>query len=56
VDSAHSLVRLVISETGQSVVVQARVSEELPERVVLAPRSFGMPISGPALVELKSAS
>jgi anaerobic selenocysteine-containing dehydrogenase len=50
------MVRVIFTETGQSVVVQALPDERLPERVVLAPRSFGMPISGPAPVELKSAS
>jgi hypothetical protein len=49
------LVRVVFSESGQSAVVQARVDDSLPERVVLAPRSFGLPISGPAPVELKPA-
>ncbi len=50
------MVRLTFTETGQSVVVQARPDESLPERVVLAPRSFGLPISGPTPVELKPAS
>jgi NADH-quinone oxidoreductase subunit G len=50
------MVRVIFNETGQSVVAQAIPDERLPERVVLAPRSFGMPISGPAPVELKSAS
>jgi anaerobic selenocysteine-containing dehydrogenase len=50
------MVRLIFTETGQSVVVQVLPDEQLPERVVLAPRSFGMPINGPAPVELKSAS
>jgi NADH-quinone oxidoreductase subunit G len=50
------MVRVIFNETGQSVVAQAVPDERLPERVVLAPRSFGMPISGPAPVELKSAS
>ncbi len=56
VDGEHNLVRLVISETGQSLVVQARVSDELPERVVLAPRSFGLPVTAPTPVEIKSAA
>jgi NADH-quinone oxidoreductase subunit G len=50
------MVRLIFTETGQSAVVQAFPDNQLPERVVLVPRSFGMPISGPAPVELKSAS
>jgi NADH-quinone oxidoreductase subunit G len=49
------LVRVVFSDSGQSAVVQARVDDSLPERVVLAPRSFGMPITGPVPVELKPA-
>jgi len=55
VDGNHNLVRLIISETGQSVAVQARVSDELPERVVLAPRSFGLPVAAPTPIEIKSA-
>jgi NADH-quinone oxidoreductase subunit G len=50
------MIRVTFSDTGQSAVVQARPDERLPERVVLAPRSFGLPISGPASVELKPAS
>jgi NADH-quinone oxidoreductase subunit G len=49
------IVRVTFTETGQSVVVQVRVDESLNERVVLAPRSFGLPISGPTPVELKPA-
>jgi NADH-quinone oxidoreductase subunit G len=54
--SDGGIVRVTFSETGQSAVVQARPDERLPERVVLAPRSFGLPLSGPASVELKPAS
>jgi NADH-quinone oxidoreductase subunit G len=50
------IIRVTFGETGQSALVQARPDERLPERVVLAPRSFGLPISGPASVELKPAS
>jgi len=50
-----TVVRVTFSESGQSAVVQARLDERLPERVVLAPRSFGIPVSGPRLVELKLA-
>ncbi len=49
------MVRLVLSSSGQSAVVQVRLDADLPERVVLAPRSFGLPISGPMAVELKPA-
>jgi len=52
----QGILRLVFSETGQSVVVQARVDESLPERVVLVPRSFGIPVGGPTPVELKMAA
>jgi hypothetical protein len=31
------------------------LDEGLPERVVLVPRSFGIPISGPAMVEIRLA-
>jgi len=47
------MVRMVISGSGHSVVVPARLDEELPERVVLVPRSFGVPIHGPTPVEVK---
>ncbi|MFM8321821.1 MAG: molybdopterin oxidoreductase family protein, partial [Chloroflexota bacterium] len=49
------LVRLVFSETGTSVAVPVKINSELPERVVLAPRSYGMPVFGPTAVELKPA-
>jgi hypothetical protein len=48
-------VRLVLSGTGANIVVRACVKPELPERVVLAPRSFGLPVFGPTPVELKPA-
>jgi anaerobic selenocysteine-containing dehydrogenase len=38
---------------GQTVVVQARLDRELPERVVLVPRSFGIPIDKPTPVEIR---
>jgi hypothetical protein len=38
---------------GQTVVVQARLDQELPERVVLVPRSFGIPIDKPTPVEIR---
>jgi hypothetical protein len=50
------MVRVTFTESGQSAVVQARPDDRLPERVVLAPRSFGLPVSGPEPVELKPAS
>lgn len=53
--SQGGFVRLTFTESQQSVVVQVKVDKNLPERVVLAPRSFGLPVSGPTPVELKSA-
>jgi NADH-quinone oxidoreductase subunit G len=38
------------------VIVVAQCSEELPERVVLVPRSFGIPIYGPSPVEVKAVT
>jgi hypothetical protein len=38
---------------GQTVVVQVRLDQELPERVVLVPRSFGIPIDRPTPVEIR---
>ncbi len=53
--SQGAMLRITFSATGASTVVSARVDESLPERVVLAPRSFGLPVTGPTLVELKAA-
>jgi NADH-quinone oxidoreductase subunit G len=50
-----AMVRVTFSASGQSVIVQARLDAELPERVALAPRSFGLPISRPAQIEIKPA-
>lgn len=53
-------VRVTVSEagggSGQSVVVRLCVDRTLPERVVLVPRSFGVPISNPVSVEIKPAN
>lgn len=49
------MLRITFSATGASMVVSARLDETLPERVVLTPRSFGLPVTGPTLVELKAA-
>jgi NADH-quinone oxidoreductase subunit G len=51
-----SMVRISFNTSDQSMVVQARLSEELPERIVLVPRSFGIPIDGPASVDIKLAN
>jgi hypothetical protein len=48
-----SIVRVTFSGSGHSVAVPARLDERLPERVVLVPRSFGIPIQGPTPVEVK---
>jgi NADH-quinone oxidoreductase subunit G len=53
--SQGGFVRITFTDAERSVVVQAKVDEGLPERVVLAPRSFGLPISGPTPIELKPA-
>ncbi len=50
-----ALARLTFSDVGQSVLVHVRVGDDLPERVVLAPRSYGLPLEGPTLVEIKPA-
>ena len=50
------MVRMIISGSGHSVVVPARLDDKLPERVVLVPRSFGIPIHGPMPVEVKRES
>ncbi len=50
-----SKVRVTFSATGMSAVVAVRLDENLPERVVLMPRSFGLPVSGPTPVEIKQA-
>ncbi|MEW5867962.1 MAG: NADH-quinone oxidoreductase subunit NuoG [Chloroflexota bacterium] len=46
-----SVVRLTFSNQS-SVVAPVRLDESLPERVVLVPRSFGIPIDGPLSVEV----
>ena len=46
-------VRVSFPALGQSVVTQALLDEELPERVVLVPRSYGMPVSSPTPVEIR---
>jgi NADH-quinone oxidoreductase subunit G len=50
-----AMVRVTFNASGQSAIIQARLDPELPERVALVPRSFGLPISGPAQVEIKLA-
>jgi NADH-quinone oxidoreductase subunit G len=43
------------SPQAQTVVVMARLDPELPERVVLVPRSFGIPVDRPTQVDLRQA-
>ncbi|MCC6955973.1 MAG: NADH-quinone oxidoreductase subunit NuoG [Anaerolineales bacterium] len=49
-------VRITFSNTEQSTIVQVRLDNELPERVVLVPRSYGLFISGPTPVEIRQAN
>ncbi len=49
------IVRVSFLDGDVGVVAQARLDAQLPERVVLIPRSFGMPILAPTAVEVKPA-
>ena len=49
-----AVVRFTLGGT-HSVVLPVRLDDRLPERVVLMPRSFGIPIDGPTPVEIKLA-
>ena len=40
-----SMVRVTFSESNQSAVIRAWLDDQLPERVVLMPRSFDLPIA-----------
>ena len=51
-----SMVRVTFSESNQSAVVRAWLDDQLPERVVLMPRSFDLPICGPTVIEIKPAN
>jgi len=53
--SDGGMARITFSDSSQSAIVQVWLEAQLPERVVLTPRSFGLPISGPANVEIKPA-
>jgi NADH-quinone oxidoreductase subunit G len=48
-----AVVRLTFPEQDGGVVLQVRLEETLPERVVLVPRGFGIPISGPTPVDVR---
>lgn len=50
-----ALVRLVFTDPDTEVIAPARLDDQLPERVALVPRSFGIPISGPRSMELRRA-
>jgi NADH-quinone oxidoreductase subunit G len=47
------MVRVRFPTLGQSVVAQAHLDEELPERVVLVPRSYGIPVNSPVPAEVR---
>jgi len=49
-----SQVRVVLDERP-AVFARVRLDDSIPERVVLVPRSFGLPIDGPTTVEIKLA-
>jgi NADH-quinone oxidoreductase subunit G len=49
------MVRITSADTKQSAVIQALLDEKVPERVVLVPRSFGIPVHGPMTVEIRPA-
>jgi NADH-quinone oxidoreductase subunit G len=51
-----SMVRVTFSESNQSAVIRAWLDDQLPERVVLMPRSFDLPIYNPTVVEIKPAN
>ncbi len=51
-----AMVRVTFSNSNQMAIIQARLDKSLPERVALIPRSFGLPISAPALIEIKPGS
>jgi len=53
--SQGAKVRVIYSGTGESAVVAVHIDVDLPERVVLVPRSFGIPIFGPTSVEIRTA-
>lgn len=51
--SEGQMVRVSFLDGEVGVVAQARLDAELPERVMLVPRSFDIPILAPAQVEVK---
>lgn len=53
--AAGGVVRVIFGESGQSAILPVRLDGQLPERVALVPRSFGLPISGPTVIEVKPA-
>ena len=51
--SGGAMARVSFPELGKTFIVQVRLDEKLPERVVLVPRSYGMPVTNPTPVEIK---
>jgi NADH-quinone oxidoreductase subunit G len=47
--------RVQVSLPGSEALIAARIDEGVPEGVVLVPRSFGIPISGPVPARVKLA-
>lgn len=45
----------VVLDDKPAVFARVRLDDSIPERVVLVPRSFGLPIDGPTSVEIKLA-
>ena len=43
------------NESKQTVIVQAKLDAELPQRVVLVPRSFGIAIDEPTFIEIRQS-
>jgi len=52
--SSGEMARVSFPDLGKTFIVQICLDRKLPERVVLVPRSFGMPVSSPTPVEIRS--
>ena len=52
-----AVIQLIPAEgdSGLGVLATTRLSADVPERTVLVPRSFGLPISGPTVVSIRLA-
>jgi hypothetical protein len=44
---------LEVAFGGTSFITEAREDENVPRGVILAPRSLGMPVTGPTLATIK---